>query len=252
MPTESAEEPAPKDSGAKPASQTLSRGIRMLEVLAESPGPLTIAELSAQLGVHRSIAYRILRTLESHLLVMRDASGRVQLAPGLVALARGVQQDLQSAALPELAEVANEHGASAFIAVWDQRDCFTLVTVEPRHGTAAVIQRPGSRHAFNLGAPGIAIQSALTPEAWVERMPEEPYRAAAAEARSLGYAVSRDEVIPGVSAVAAPIRVPNQLPAAVAMVYPTATPPAATADLGERMVRAARAIERALGAAPGR
>ncbi|MCO1338964.1 ArsR family transcriptional regulator [Kocuria polaris] len=252
MPSESAERPTPKESGAKPASQTLSRGIRMLEVLAESPGPLTIAELSAQLGVHRSIAYRILRTLEAHLLVMRDASGRVQLAPGLVALARGVQQDLQSAALPELAEVANEHGASAFIAVWDQRDCFTLVNVEPRHGTAAVIQRPGSRHAFNRGAPGIAIQSALTPEAWAERMPEEPYRAAAAEARGLGYAVSRDEVIPGVSAVAAPIRVPNQLPAAVAMVYPTATPPAATADLGERMVRASRAIERALGAAPGR
>lgn len=239
-------------SGSKPASQTLSRGIRMLELLAESGSPMTIADLAAGLGVHRSIAYRILRTLEAHLLVMRDASGRVQLAPGLVTLARGVQQDLQSAALPELAEVANEHGVSAFIAVWDQRDCFTLVNVEPRHGNAAVIQRPGSRHAFNQGAPGIAIQSALTREAWSAHMPDEPYREAAVTARSLGYSVSRDEVIAGVSAVAAPIQVPNQMPAAVAMVYPTASPPADTAVLGERMIRAARAIERGLGAAPAR
>ncbi|GHD08420.1 IclR family transcriptional regulator [Zhihengliuella salsuginis] len=252
MASESAATPHPAKDDTKPASQTLSRGIRMLEILAESPGPVTIADLSASLGVHRSIAYRILRTLEAHLLVMRDASGRVQLAPGLVTLALGVQQDLQSAALPELAEVANEHGASAFIAVWDQRDCFTLVTVEPRHGNAAVIQRPGSRHAFNRGAPGIAIQSALAREAWTERMPDEPYREAAVEARDLGYSISRDEVIPGVSAVAAPIQVPNQLPAAVAMVYPTASPPAETAALGNRMIRAARAIERGLGAAPGR
>ena len=62
-------------------SQTLSRGIRLLEMLAEAPAPMTIAELAESLGVHRSIAYRILRTLEDHRLVMRDASGRVLPAP---------------------------------------------------------------------------------------------------------------------------------------------------------------------------
>ena len=81
-----------------PASQTLSRGIRMLELLAEASGPRTIAQLAEELGVHRSIAYRILRTLEDHRLVNRDESGRVQSAPGLAVLARGVQRDLQSAA----------------------------------------------------------------------------------------------------------------------------------------------------------
>lgn len=236
----------------KPASQTLSRGIRMLEILAESGSPMTIADLSTALVVHRSIAYRILRTLESHLLVMRDASGRVQLAPGLVTLARSVQRDLQSASVPELAEVAEEYGVCSFIAVWDQRDCFTLANVEPRHGDAAVIQRPGSRHAFNRGAPGIAIQSAVSATEWAERMPDEPYRDAAHEAARIGYGVSHDEVIPGVSAVAAPIRVPHQLPAAVAVVFATATPPAPIEDLGQRMVAAATAIERALGAAPTR
>lgn len=45
-----------------PPSQTLSRGIRALEILAAADRPLSIAELAEALGVHRSIAYRILRT----------------------------------------------------------------------------------------------------------------------------------------------------------------------------------------------
>ncbi|WP_309081979.1 helix-turn-helix domain-containing protein [Zhihengliuella sp.] len=232
---------------AKPASQTLSRGLRMLEVLAEASGPLTIAELAAELGLHRSIAYRILRTLEEHNLAHRGHSGAVELAPGLAVLARGVQRDLQSAALPELTALANELGVSAFLAVWDHRDCITLVTVEPRHSSAAVIQRPGSRHAFTRGAPGIAIQSSHTAEEWAARMPEEPYREAAAEARRRGYASSHDEVIPGVSSVASPVIVPGQLPASVAIVYPTATGPLPAAKLGDRVSLAARTIERSLG-----
>src|SRR3954469_5493652 len=104
-------------------SQTLSRGIKALEILAEAQSPMTIAELSAALGVHRSIAYRILRTLEDHSLVMRDATGRLQAGPGLAARARGVSRSLQSAALPELTTLANSLNMTAFLAVWDQHDC---------------------------------------------------------------------------------------------------------------------------------
>ena len=57
-------------------SQTLSRGIRALEILAEAQQPLTIAELADAMGVHRSVAYRILRTLEDHSLLVRDDGGR--------------------------------------------------------------------------------------------------------------------------------------------------------------------------------
>ena len=115
----------PDPSGAGSQSQTLSRGIRALELLAEAENPLSIAELSEGLGVHRSIAYRILRTLEAHSLVMRDDAGRVAAAPGLAALARGVSRDLQSAALPELSALANELSMTAFIAVWDSFISFT-------------------------------------------------------------------------------------------------------------------------------
>lgn len=218
-------------------SQTLSRGIRALEILAEAQSPMTIAELSSALGVHRSIAYRIVRTLEDHSLLMRTDTGRVQAGPGLAALARGVSRDLQTAALPELADVANSLHMTAFIAVWDRHDCLTLVTVEPRHSGATLAQHPGTRHPFSAGAPGIAIQSALSEEQWELFAPGQPYRPEARQARRKGFAVSHDEVIAGISSVAAPIPVPGQLPAAIAVVYIRGTHQAA--PIGEHLIRSA-------------
>ncbi|WP_346959204.1 IclR family transcriptional regulator [uncultured Arthrobacter sp.] len=202
-----------------PPSQTLSRGIRALEILADAPEPLTIAELADAMGVHRSVAYRILRTLEDHSLLVRDDGGRVQPGPGLAVLARGVARSLQTAALPELTQLANALTMSAFVAVWDREDCVTLVTVDPRHTGAAVVQHPGSRHPVSAGAPGIAIQSALSEQEWHRLAPGIPYRPEADEARRRGYASSHDEVIPGVSSLAVPLRVPGGRPAALAVVY---------------------------------
>ncbi|MFD8098476.1 helix-turn-helix domain-containing protein [Nocardia fluminea] len=57
-------------------------------------------ELAEALGVHRSAAYRLLRTLEYCGLIVRDLAGRIVLGAGLAALASGVSRDLQQAALP--------------------------------------------------------------------------------------------------------------------------------------------------------
>jgi DNA-binding IclR family transcriptional regulator len=226
-------------------SQTLSRGIRALEILAEAQQPLTIAELADAMGVHRSVAYRILRTLEDHSLLVRDDGGRVQPGPGLAVLARGVSRDLQSAALPELTQLANSLTMSAFVAVWDREECVTLVTVDPRHSGAAVVQHPGSRHPISAGAPGIAIQSAFAEDQWEALVPGIPYRAEAAEARRLGYAASHDEVIAGVSSVAVPLHVPGGRPAALAVVYIRAAQD--PAEVAGSLTAAARRIEAQLG-----
>ena len=221
-------------------SQTLSRGIRVLELLAEAPGPLTIAELSSALNVHRSIAYRMLRTLEDHGLVVRDAAGRIQLGPRLAALARNVSHDLQAAALPELTVVANELSMTAFVAVLDHRECVTLVSVEPRSAHATVAQRPGTRHPLAVGAPGIAIQSRLTDAQWAALGGVESMRAEAVEARVRGFATSHDEVIPGLSSIAVSLTVPGEAPAALAVVYIAS---AHLADeIGARLSAAAAAI----------
>ena len=109
----------PPRQDAPPASQTLSRGIRLLEELADARAPLTIDDLAARVGLHRSVAYRLLRTLEDHGLVTRDAAGAVRLGTGLAALAAGVAADLQAEALPELTAAANDLGMTCFLVVLD-------------------------------------------------------------------------------------------------------------------------------------
>jgi DNA-binding IclR family transcriptional regulator len=198
------------DATTAPHSQTLSRGIRVLEALAESP--LTIAGLAEALGVHRSIVYRILRTLEDHGLVSRDSSGLVSLAPRMAALARGVERDLQSAARGELTAVANDLGMTAFLVTLDRAECVTLLSVEPRAGTT-VAQRPGTRHSLSVGAPGIAIQSLLTEDQLADHGVAER-RTSPSE-----WATSHDEVIAGLSSIAVPLRFPGSPPSALAVVF---------------------------------
>ena len=64
------------DSDLRPASQTLDRGLRVLEHITESLTPLTVAEVARDVGMHRSITYRMLRTLEDHGLIAPDELGR--------------------------------------------------------------------------------------------------------------------------------------------------------------------------------
>ena len=228
-----------KGTNGAPHSQTLSRGIRVLEILADSDEAMTIAAVAAALGVHRSIAYRILRTLEDHGVVVRNAAGAVRLGPRMASLARGVSRGLQTAALPELTSVANELGMTAFVTVRDRDEVVTLVSVEPRQAHATVAQRPGTRHPLGRGAPGIAIQSLLASGQWAD-LGEATRRVEAAEVRTRGFATSHDEVIPGLASVAVPLVVPGEAPAALAVVYLGSGH--GTAQIGARLVTAAAAI----------
>ncbi|MBS1897619.1 IclR family transcriptional regulator [uncultured Microbacterium sp.] len=228
-----------------PASQTLSRGIRILEILGDERGPLSIDEIAARLGVHRSIAYRLLRTLEDHRLIGRDAAGLVALGPRMAALAAGVAQDLQAEALPELTAVANELGMTCFLAVLDGEECITLVSVEPRHTVASVAQRPGARHPVTVGAPGKAILAQLPEAEWPEGAPAALHDAVAGS-RLAGFATSHDEVIPTVQSVAVPLALRGQRPAAIAVVH-VATD-RTDAEIAARLQHSAATIRDALGA----
>jgi len=226
-----------------PASQTLSRGIRILEELADARTPLTIDEIAGRLGVHRSIAYRLLRTLEDHRLVSRDTAGAVLLGARMAALAAGVAHDLQAEALPELTAIANELGMTCFLAVLDGDDCITLASIEPRHAVASVAQRPGARHPIIVGAPGKAILMQLRVAEW----PSDAATSLHAEveaARPRGYATSHDEVIPTVQSVAVPLALRGQRPAAIAVVHVATS--IDDAEIAARLQRSATTIREAL------
>lgn len=228
-----------------PASQTLSRGIRILEVLADAREPLSIDEIAGRLEVHRSVAYRLLRTLEDHGLVARDGNGRVSLGARMAALAAGVAHDLQAEALPELTEVANELGMTCFLSVLDHDECVTLASVEPRHAVASVAQRPGTRHPVTRGAPGKAILSLVPHAAWPAEAGEH-LREEVTDAAPRGWFESHDEVIPSLRAVAVPLEVRGRGPAAVAVVYLASRHD--PAEIAARLNRSAATIRAALGA----
>ncbi|MFY9713556.1 MAG: helix-turn-helix domain-containing protein [Microbacterium sp.] len=226
-----------------PASQTLSRGIRILEILADARRPLAIDEIATRLEVHRSIAYRLLRTLEDHRLVGRDAAGAVSLGARMAALAAGVAHDLQAEALPELTAVANELGMTCFLAVLDGEECITLASIEPRHAVASVAQHPGARHPVTVGAPGKAILTQIPESEWSPHVGAR-LRAEVETTNRRGYAISHDEVIPTVQSVAVPLTLRGHRPAAIAVIHVATS--LDDAEIAARLRRSASVIREAL------
>jgi DNA-binding IclR family transcriptional regulator len=228
---------AADDNAGAPQSQTLDRGLRILEHLAAVSTPQTVMDIAAEVDLHRSITYRLLRTLVSHELVERDAVGRYWLGVGVSALARSVRSDLQSAALPRLHALAEDLGMTAFLVIRVSGEAVTVATVEPRDTAAHVVYRPGTRHPLERGAPGLAL---LMPEA-----PETGDRPALAEARRTGWASSHGEVIPGFRSVAAPVLGPDGgARAAIAVVYVDDTTDAVR--IGQAVAAAANKVAAAL------
>lgn len=210
-------------------SQTLARGLAALSLIGEEPSPLTVAELALRLGIHRSMANRLVRTLEQYGLVDRNASGGLELGVRIAALARNVARDLQTAASPELAALANELGMTAFLVAFDGEAAVTLLSAEPQRADATVAQRPGSRHAIDRGAPGRVIRSQLNPS-------EYPPRA---------YEVSHDEIFPGLSSVALPLHTRDGRPASLAVLY--VTHEIDVDEVATCVRKSASRVERALG-----
>jgi DNA-binding IclR family transcriptional regulator len=220
-----------------PPSQTLDRGLRILEHLAAVTTPQTVMDIATGVDLHRSITYRLLRTLEAHELVERDGAGRYWLGVGVSALARSVRSDLQSAAMPRLDTLAEELKMTAFLVVRVGDEAVTVATVEPHDTAAHVVYRPGTRHPLDRGAPGLAL---LMPGA-----PATDDRDSLREARQTGWASSHGEVIPGFRSVAAPILGPDGgARAAIAVVYVDET--ADAVSIGHAVVAAASKVAAAL------
>ncbi len=175
-------------------SQTLDRGLRVLEVIATADEPPRIDELANRIEVHRSIAYRIVRTLELHALVWRDSSGRCHTGDKLAQWAGSSRTALEIVARPELTAMADDLAMTTFVVVRVGTDAVTLASVEPQSTAAHIAYRPGSRHPIDRGAPGIAIL------AGEPAIPDE--RPDVTDARRRGWAYSSGEVIPGLASVA--------------------------------------------------
>jgi len=142
---------------AAETSQTLDRGLRVLSILASSPGGLSITELSAAVRVNRTVVYRLVATLEQHGFVRRDKSGRLHVGVGVLALSRGLQPVLRELANPVLRVLAEELGSTAHLTVADGGEALAIAVVEPTWTDYHVAYRVGARHRLDQGAAGKAI-----------------------------------------------------------------------------------------------
>lgn len=206
-------------------SQTLDRGLRVLEQLAEVPGGLTVTELASRLGFNRTIVYRLLTTLELHGLTRRDASARARLSIGVLRLARQVQLLLRDAAAVPLRRLAEDVGATAHLTVVDGTEAVAVAVAEPTWTDYHVAYRVGSRHALERGAAGRVILD---------------YRRDRAGA---GYLLTDGELQPGAFGLAAPMMNVPEVEASVGVISFGGLDPGRT---GPRVIRAATEVAEAL------
>ena len=181
-------------------SQTLDRGLRVLDVLAAAPGGLTVTELAARLEVNRTVVYRLVSTLEQHALVRKDGKGRLHVGLGVLHLASAVQPVLRDLAVPVLRALAEQVGCTAHLTVADGEEALALAVVEPSWTDFHVSYRVGSRHPLHQGAAGKAILLGRTPA------PDHPFE------------VTEGELQPGARGLAAPVLGVDGLEASVGIV----------------------------------
>ncbi|MGV1033955.1 MAG: IclR family transcriptional regulator [Microbacteriaceae bacterium] len=210
-------------------SQTLSRGLTALSEIAHAAAPMSISGLAQRLGIHRSMAYRMVSTLEQHGFVERDSSGRVVLGLALLMLSRGIAQSLHIAAERELAEVANELQMTAFLSMLDGGEAVTMYSVVPHAADTTVAHRPGSRHSIDAGAPGRVIRSQVDPDSF------PPQR----------FEYSQNEVLPGLASIAVPLQLVRGRAASVAVVFPPQD--VDERGIAETLARAAQRIAASVG-----
>jgi DNA-binding IclR family transcriptional regulator len=195
--------------------QTLDRSVGILDAIARR-GPCTLADLVRETGLARPTAHRLAVALEEHALVVRDGEGRFRLGARLVGwgAAAGAALALVEPARAVLQRLSAETGESAqlYVREGDQRVC------------VATHERPtGLRDTVPLGAvmPLTKGSGGRVLLAWAEdrdRFDVDPGILAAV--RAAGWAATSGEREPGVASVSAPVRVGDQVVAALGVSGP--------------------------------
>ena len=182
-------DPQLEDTQRRTGSKTLDNGIHVLRILAQHPDGLPMTLIAREIGVHRTVAYRLLVSLTRARLCEQRANGKYVIGLGVLELARSVRSGLHEVARPFLRDLAEKTYATAFLAVIDGGEIVCTAVAEPLRDGIHVSYRVGQRHDTTKGADGMAALAggpALTDE-----------RPEITAARERGYVVSRGEVQSG-------------------------------------------------------
>ncbi|REH37256.1 DNA-binding IclR family transcriptional regulator [Kutzneria buriramensis] len=200
--------------------QSVDRAVSVLEFLALH-GEMGITELAAELGVHKSTAFRLVSVLDSRGLVEQTGDrGKYRLGFGIVRLAgaTAAQMDLSRESRPVCERLAAQVGETVNVAILDEGYAINVSQVRGS-ATVATINWVGQRtplHATSSGKVLLANQPAPLREELMAR-PLTMYtprtitdpgllRAELDAALVAGWASTGDELEIGLNAVAVPIR----------------------------------------------
>jgi DNA-binding IclR family transcriptional regulator len=199
--------------------QSVDRALTILEVLARD-GEAGVTDIAGELGVHKSTAFRLLATLETHRLVEQDGDrGRYRLGVGNLRLAGATtaRLDLVQEARPVCRQLAADTGETVNVTVRSETSALYLDQVA---GSSALqshnwVGQHIPLHATSNGKVLVSELDDATLKRAVRELPRytthtvttlAKLRAELAVVREQGYAVAVDELETGLTAAAAPIR----------------------------------------------
>lgn len=198
--------------------QSVDRALTILETLARS-GEAGVTDLAAALEVHKSTAFRLVATLESHGLVEQiDGRGKYRLGIGLLRLAGATtaRLDVVQEARPISRKLAADTGETVNVSVLADRSALYLDQVA---GSSALQSHNwvGQHIPLHATANGKVLLLALDDDQQGEMLgrlqaytdstitTRDKLRKELAQVREQGYAVAVDELEVGLAAIAAPI-----------------------------------------------
>jgi DNA-binding IclR family transcriptional regulator len=198
--------------------QSVDRALGILEVLARV-GEAGVTEIAAELGVHKSTAFRLVATLEAHRLVEQTADrGRYRLGVGVLRLAGATtaRLDLVQESRPICRQLASDTGETVNVAVLSESSALYLDQVagssalQPHNwvGQHIPLHATSNGKVLLSGLAEAALDTVLgtlatyTPHTITRRA---QLREELARVREQGFALAVDELEVGLTAVAAPI-----------------------------------------------
>jgi len=187
-------------------SQTLARGLTALELISRSPNGLTIQEVAERLGIHRTVASRLLATLAQFRLIARH-DGRFRPAAGLAVLGATFDSHLRDLSLPVLRQLADRTRATASLLVAEGDEQVAVAVIVPAGVAYHLSFQEGSRYPIDRGAAGLALLASGPPT------PGE--RDLVAQARRDGWVLTHGEVEPNAWGLAVPVSRTPPSPATV-------------------------------------
>jgi DNA-binding IclR family transcriptional regulator len=225
--------PATGASTPQTGTQAVDRAMELLELVVESTDARTFTSLVGQTGLAKSTVSRLLQALERHRLVQRDRGGafRPGAAFAVYAIRHGLGGDLVELATPVLERVGARTGETVNLAVPRGDVVVQIAQVDSIHllGTTNWVGVTVPAHCSALGKVFYAYRTLPMPTGPLEQRTPHTITRPAELARNLetvirrGYAVAREELEPGLVAIASPVRARNgAVVAAMSVSGPTA------------------------------